>query len=488
MSSTADQEARLAALEAALLAVADPLQRHEDRLALLEAGRGGDQIVPNTFSIGPGGEALGEAVPADLLLTPTSRLGGLGSAAGLRRGYRALDNALNQQAYVDVVGDSHVFGQGGNNVDENSVAANLEDRLKGFVGQLRQLAQASEAGGAIAAGEGFIFQGGTVEGRSVTTATSGVKVCTAPLRRSGRLLNGSGLTVKLTVPAGVNSVSVVQANQTKAFNEGGTKAADVTCNYSNDGAGGGEVIAGKALVALTNTGVPIETRIPTPVKPGDVITLEAPATAQTYIAGWNLYASAATTGIIVNRIGVNGLVSGDALGGQTTGVLNLPEEEQLIAIDSCGSAWHPARTHMALLCFYSNDGQFQSGGGTAAQNGVTPAIFEANARKFCERVIANGGCVLLLSMQRSSAALGAPEPQKAYTAAYRKIARSLDHVTFADLGQVFGTAANMQAEKLQFEFATHMNENGHGVAARALWSLLNPAGAYGYRAPIAASE
>jgi hypothetical protein len=492
MSHEPTPEARIAELEQAIAEVAsrpdltDELARAGARIAELERRAPEDHIAANTASISPSGEVEGAQLPG-ALLTPVSMLGGRGSAAGLRRGYKATANAANKQAYIDFVGDSHVFGQGANGLDTATQADNLEDLLKGFVGVVRRLAQSPGVGGGIAAGEGFIFAKAVSEGRTVCTGEGGVKECTAPLRRSARMLNGKATTCIFTVPAGVTAVGVVQANQPKSFNEGGTKLADVTCRYSNNGAGGGEVVAAGNLPALTNTGIPIESMIPTVVKAGDVITIEDPLTAQSYLCGITVYATRAN-GVIVNRIGVGGLVSGDMLGGQTNGVLNLPEEEQLIAIDTCGSPWHPVKPSTSVICFYSNDAQFQSGGGTAAQNGVTPAIFKANTKKAAERIVANGSCVLLVSMQRSAATLGKPEPQSSYTAALRQIAESMDHVTFCDLGEIFGPASATQAEELQFLGATHLIERGHAIAGGALWDLLNPSAPYGYKQPIPATE
>lgn len=412
------------------------------------------------------------------LLPTIYSMDGAGSAKGLRRWYQAIANALNAQAHVSVVGDSHVFGQGGNDANTGAAADNVADSTQGWVGQLRQLAQLSEAGGATLAGEGFIFAGGsTVEGRVVTAGSpSSTKPHTAPLRRGLRLLNGTAQTLTYTVETGVTSLGIIQANQAQAFNSAGTNLADVSALYSNSGAGGSGVVTNQAVTTLTNTGVPLTTYVPVLV--GDVITISRPLTAQTYVTG--TVARKATTGVLVHRIGVPGQVIGDALGGQTSGVLTQTAASDLnLAVDTLGAWRAPGLT---ILSYLTNDQSFQSGGGTTAQNGITAALFASWAAQIVTRLVANGDCVLLLGGQRGGSTLGVPDSEAAYIAALRTIALSTDHVAFADMGQVFGTSAAMVAAGQQFASSSHMKQAGHAVFARAVWRLLNPAGHYGYTA------
>lgn len=404
-----------------------------------------------------------------------SKEGGAGSAKGLRRHYERISNCLNAQCHVAVVGDSHVFGQGGDNKNEILAANNLEDKDKGWVGQLRQLLQLSEAGGGILAGEGYIFAGYEPEGRVTRqNGPSTVKPHTGPLRRGIRLF-GTTQSVTYTVEAGVTELGIIQANQAKAFNSAGSNLADLTATWKKNGVDQG------AVVALNNNGTPVETRVS--VAAGDVIVISGPATAQTYITGLATYK--AKTGVVVHRIGVGGLVTGDVLGGQSEGALTFAAESDLnLAIDTCG-AWHSPG--LLVLPFLTNPQAFQTSGGAAAQRGETPAKFKERHEAICKRWIELGGCVWLLGNIRSDAAvLGAPEGEAAYVAKLKEIALATDHVSFADMGQVFGTSAAMQTAGHQFASASHMMGLGHSIFARTAHGILNPSGRYGFQALAAA--
>jgi hypothetical protein len=402
-----------------------------------------------------------------------SKEGGAGSAKGLRRHFERISNCLNAQYHLTVGADSHVFGQGGNDANELTAATNLEDKDLGWVGQLRQLIQLSEAGGAIAAGEGFIFGGYEFEGRVTRqNSPSTVKNYTAPLRRGIRLF-GTTQSITYTVEAGVTSLGIIQANQPKAFNSAGSNLADVSANWKKNAEEKG------AVAALTNTGVPIETRVA--VSAGDVIVISGPSTAQSYVTGIATYKSG--VGAVVHRIGVGGLVIADVLGGQSEGTLTLSAESDLnLAIDTCG-AWHSPG--LLVLPFLTNDQAFQTAGGAAAQRGVTSAKYKEWAEKVCKRWVENGGCVLLLGNIRADAGvLGTPESEATYIGKLKEVALATDHVAFADMGQVLGTSAAMQAAGQQFTGASHMKKIGHAIFARAVWGLLNPSGRYGFQ-PLA---
>jgi hypothetical protein len=399
-----------------------------------------------------------------------SKEGGAGSAKGLRRHYEGISNALNAQYFVDFAGDSHVAGQGANNSNTFTAADNLEDKDMSAAGQLRQLMQKSEAGGGISAGEGFIHTGYSLEGRiELVNAPSTSKNWTAPLRRGIRLLNGTTNAVKVTIPAGVTKLGVIQANQAKAFNSAGTNLADVSARWKKNGVEQGNV------TALTNTGVPILARLT--VAAGDVIEIYQPATAQTYIGGEVFFES--EKGIILNRIGITGETSGGLIGGTSEGLpVNAAESDQNLAIDTIG-AWHSSG--LLITEFLSNDQALQGGGGEARQNKVTAPRYKEYVEKACIRYVANGGCVLLVgNIRNPNAAAG--ESEATYIAKLKEIALAMDHVAFVDMGEVFGTAAQMQAAGHQFTSSVHMKQAAHAIYARRLWHVLNPSGQYGYQA------
>jgi lysophospholipase L1-like esterase len=222
------------------------------------------------------------------------------AANHLRRFVAQREEALFTRVPIVCVGDSITYGQGADGV--NGVGSNPTDAAQGWVGQLRAMF-AKEFGSD--PGEGFFFAD---ESRVTTTGVgAGAAAYSAPLRHARRL--ASGLTWAVQAPA-AGFLTVIQANN----------AGDVTGAYTIT-PNGGSAGASTPLPAITGTGVSIATDIA--VSALDTVTVSGPASGLTYIVGGR-FKSAATTGMEVHRVGQGGYVSGDALGGQTNGVLNLP--------------------------------------------------------------------------------------------------------------------------------------------------------------------
>lgn len=379
------------------------------------------------------------------------------AAAGLRRWRAALGDALFAQVPLICVGDSITAGQGGDN--STSTFANVPDNTQGWVGQLRTLL----GGGP---GEGFIF---TDDSR--VTQGGGVfsnNWACVPLRHGPRLLHGSGFTLGLTIPAGVTALGIIQANQTQAFSAAGSNLADVSALYSQTGSA---TVTNAAITTLTNTGIPIETDIT--VQAGDTVTVSSPATAQSYIAGFLLKTTSA--GVAVHRVGQPGDVSGDLLGGQSSGALTQTAGNQVTAGRACYQ-WAPV-PGLLIVSIGVNDQQFQGGGGSAAQNGVTLSLFTTWMQQFCNQAIADGWCCLILGEPRNPNA-GAGATQNQYWAAMKGYALATDHVAFIDVGDMWGPNAQSTALGLTTGTSVHPLRRGHGDIARMLYRVLasNPAG------------
>ena len=377
--------------------------------------------------------------------------------AALRRWRAMLGDALFAQVPVVCVGDSITAGQGGDNVV--ATYSNVPDNSQGWVGQLRAL---FANGLGSAPGEGFIFTDDSrvTQGGGVFSANW---ACT-PLRHGPRLLNGSGFTLSLTIPSGVTSLGIIQANQTQAFNAAGSNLADVSALYSQTGSA---TVTNTAITTLTNTGRAVQTSIA--CQPGDTITVSAPATAQSYIVGFNL--KTANPGVLVHRVGQPGYVSGDLLGGQSTGTL-LQSASGTNQVNAARACYDWAGTQgLVIVSFGTNDQQFQGGGGTANQNNVTLALYTAWMEQFIAQAISDGWCCLVLGEPRSPAP-GAGATLDQYWAAMQAFTQVSDHVAFVDVGDLWGSNAAAAALGVASNISVHPTRRGHGDIARMLYQIL----------------
>lgn len=380
-------------------------------------------------------------------------------ATGLRRWRAALGDALFAQVPIVCVGDSITAGQGGDNT--LTVFSNIPDNSQGWAGQLRALLAAQTGS---APGEGFVFP----DDSRVTYAGGTFNnnwPCT-PLRHGPRLLHGSGNTMALTVPAGVTALGVIQANQTQAFNSSGTNLADVSALYAQAGS---VTVSATSITTLTNTGRAIETDIA--VQPGDTITISAPATAQSYVAGFNF--KNANPGVLVHRVGQPGYVSGDLLGGQTSGTLlqSASASNQQIAARACYD-WAGTQG-LVIVSFGTNDQFNQAGAGSASQNGVTLPLYTAWMEQFMAQAVADGWCCLVLGEPRNPNAYTGGASEDQYWAAMKAYALATDHVAFLDTGELWGSNAAATALNLGASNTVHPNRRGHGDIARMVYRAVS---------------
>lgn len=358
---------------------------------------------------------------------------------GLRRFSAAIGDALFSRIPIICVGDSVTFGQGADNINSGN---NIPDNTQGYVGQLRTLMNTLYG---TTPGEGYIFN--TDSRVTFTGAQTGANAYSGPLRHSTRLL--SGQTYSFTVPSGVSTLRVVQANN----------SGDVTGSYTKNG--GGSV----ALTTLTGTGVSITTDIA--VANGDAIVISGPASAQTYITGLVLING--TAGVAVHRVGISGYVIGDAIGGQTSGTLNLTSGQQTSAIKKHYD-WEPT-PGLLTIAFGLNDQSFNATGGTTAQAGVTAAKYQTWLQAFCTQAVADGWCVLIVG-ENHNPTPGTGDTEAQYAAARKAVAQATDHVAAVELADVFGSASAASTLGITVTSSVHPSRKGHGYYARLLANLL----------------
>lgn len=377
--------------------------------------------------------------------------------AGLRRSLGVLGAPGLGLTNIVCVGDSITAGQGGDN--ETGKFNNIPDNTQGWVGQFRTMLANSPYTSNVNAGEGFIF---CDDSRITNEGGTQNRWAPVPLGHGFRLI-GAVQKFKITVPAGVTRIGVIQANMPKSFNEGGSKLADVT-GATKLGAG-----AETPMTALTNTGIAIETVIT--CAEGEVLEVLGPATAQTYIIGLNLK-TGKTNGVLVHRIGQVGFVAGDMLGGQENGVLLKTAEEQQIAMRS-HYRW-AGTTGLLLLDFLVNDQQFQLAGGTTKQRGVTKALYAEWMGRMAKQAIEDGWCVLFFGEPRSPSEAKEAGTASAdeYLAALKNLSVLNDHMGYLDIGELFGSNAEAVAMGVAEAGTVHPNQKGHGAIARMLYRMV----------------
>lgn len=375
---------------------------------------------------------------------------------GLRRWRVALGDSLFSAVPVVCVGDSITAGVGGDN--NTTTFSNIPDNTNGWAGQLRTML--GTALGA-SAGEGFWFANDS----RITPAGSPANNAYAcgPLRNCYRLLHGAGQTLSLTVPSGVTAVTIIQANQTQAFNSAGTNLADVSALYSQTGS---HTVTNASIATLTNTGRAIGTDIACAA--ADTITVSNPATAQSYIVGFIMKTGSA--GVLVHRVGVPGYVSGDLLGGQTTGALNNAGNATL-QTDSCRAVYDWAgSTGLVIVSFGVNDQSGQASTGSAG--GVTLSLYTAWMEQFINQAISDGWCCLMLAEPRSPSPYVGGSTEDQYYGAMKAFATSTDHVAYLDIGELWATNAQSTALNLTGGTSVHPLRRGHGDIARMLYRML----------------
>jgi hypothetical protein len=389
------------------------------------------------------------------------------SPTGLARWRAAMALSDEQVVPVVCVGDSITWGLGS---DNTITTTNPVALVKGWCGRLQSRFSLSPLSLQTNPGEGFIFPND-----SRVTAGGGALQnlwgCTA--FGQGYRLIANTETLSITIPTGVTSIGVIQANQTAAFNAGGSGLADVTGLY-NINAGGNT-----ALTALTNTGVPIVTTIA--VTAGQVFEVVGPATAQTYISGFLLNNEVAT-GIQVHRVGLNGAVSGSLLGGQSSGVLQQTSANQVYAARACYQ-WAPT-PGLIIASFTVNDQQFSLGGGVASQNDVTLPLYQAWNLQFASQAVADGWSVLFMANLRDVGYTGYATLDQ-YCSALKTLAINDANMAYIDVGEVWGGYTESQAAGVQVSGSVHPNTAGCGDMANMLYAALQAYASSGITETIA---
>lgn len=396
---------------------------------------------------------------------PVSTRPYLSYPAGLRRWRAARGLADAAGAAVTPVvclGDSITWGIGSDNTLVTPTASAIVDS---WPARLRALFALSPYTADAAPGEGFIFAndsrvaaGGGALGNAWASTVFG----------QGFRLIGATQTLTFTVPAGVTSAGVIQGNQTAAFNAGGSGLADVSASFNINGG------ASNPVTVLTNTGVPITT--PIAVTAGQVLQITGPVTAQSYVSGFVLN-SAAANGVQVHRVGLNGAVSGSLLGGQSSGALVKSAANQIIAARSCYQ-WAPV-PGLIVVMFSVNDQQFQNGGGSASQNGVTLPLYAAWNQQFAAQATADGWPVLFVGGPQNLGYNPGSPSLDAYNAALQGIAASLDNVSFISVSDLWGAYTQSQALGVQITGSEHPNKAGSADVAAMLYAAMlgyTPAG------------
>lgn len=359
---------------------------------------------------------------------------------------------------VVCLGDSVTWGQGS---DNTLTTPNATAITNGWPGRLRALLNLSPVTAQQSDGEGYIFPNDS----RVTPAGSPVQNLWAPtVFGQGYRLIGATQTLSLTVPTGVTSVGIIQGNMNAAFNAGGSGLADVTGQVNVNGAGF------NPIVTLTNTNLPLTTFVAAAA--GNSFVVEGPATAQTYISGF-VFSTAAANGIQVHRVGLNGSVVASLLGGQSSGTLSQTAANQIIAARACYK-WLPT-PGLLIVMWALNDQQFQAGGGTASQNGVTLSLFSQWANQFAQQAVADGWCVLFVGEGRNAGFSPGNPTMDQYVGALQVIAGSNQtSMGFIDVADMWGTYANGQALGVQVTGSEHPNKAGAlDVAAMVYEVLMN---------------
>lgn len=382
---------------------------------------------------------------------------------GLRRWRAAFADALNAEAPIVCVGDSHTFGQNANGSNTSTAADNVTDAVLGWPGQLRKLLAMTYGD----PGEGFIFPSQTQDSR-VTIAGGGVFL--APGQAQSIMIHNMGLvglaqTITVTVPTGATRMLVVQAN--------------VSGGNSGSWQIGG--VAQGNISTLTGTGVPITTYLP--VAAGNVITLLGPSSGRdTFLAVG--FRTAQTTGVPVHRIGVGGQTQSLMLGGGFNGVLGTNDgtnfystAAQQANVSACYK-WAGAKG-LVVVYFGTNEQALQQGA-AGLNNGMTPALFTQGVQLAVNQIAADGWCSLLVGPPPSGSELQAAGAHLLpdYTAQLQSIAASTDHCAMIDIADLWGpdTAAAKLATSnagLRDAGSSHPTRAGYGDIARHVLRVLD---------------
>lgn len=362
----------------------------------------------------------------------------------LRRFYMALaDRAVTGTGLVTIntAGDSITVGVGADGSATPTLpASDPTYRTQGYLAQLRKLLSARYGG---YVGEGFINVRDP-GGRGVQV--SGTIFVYAPMKGMQRL-NAAAQTLTIT--------------PTESFTE-----LDV---YTWDGSNGtiGWTIDGNAQPSLVNTtNAPTSTNFSKTTITG--LTDKVQAIVFTGANGNTVYIGGVVprklaSGVLVNRMAHSGDTSANFIGLDS----GAPTATQAAIL--AASYANVGRADLVIVMLGVNDyvNQADKGDLTKSQPGNTAAGYKSNMQTFCNALVAQGSCVLLVGEPETSPTV-AGDKQSDYRLACRDIAINTDHVSFVDSVDVWGDYVNggAQANGFYTTASVHPKRVGHGSLAR----------------------
>lgn len=383
--------------------------------------------------------------------------------SGLRRWRAALANAWFGRASIVCIGDSLIYGQGGDGTN-NAPGDNVVNGQRCMVGQLRKLFAATYGD----PGEGAWLPD---DSRVTKAGAPGVSLGLGSWIRHNLTLDSPGVKqLSFVIPAGVTRFAIVQAN-------GAGQAAN-GCRYSING--GAQVNVPQNLNGVPFVSADIV------VNAGDAIVIDSPAGFSSTIVGL-LMKTALTTGVEVHRIGVGGYCVADVLGGipsgkgaNTPATLQATAAAQLADLQAVSRVFPPS---VVLLNFRVNDQGNQLGAGGAS--GVFIDLYRKWYQQIIDQYVADGHCVLLIGSPSSPNAwsLDFTNPlvksEQDYADACKSLALNNDHVAYLDLRELWGNNPDAQvaaqAAGLEYAGSVHCTPAGYGDWARLVhWALTRP--------------
>lgn len=173
-------------------------------------------------------------------------------------------------------------------------------------------------------------------------------------------------------------------------------------------------------------------------------------------------------GVCVAKFGRPGWTCGDILGNSGATGQNNASALQQARILKGYTALSPS---LVILMIVRNDWVLQ---GT---QGSTPSVTTANLTLIINQVVANGGCVLIVSDPDDPVNVSAPSSNGAnlyssYKAAAKALATTGSNVTYVDVADMWSNYTVANAAGLMANSSVHPGRKGHGDIGRALYKLL----------------
>ncbi len=356
------------------------------------------------------------------------------SPHGLRRFRARLADADISRVRVLAVGHSVVFGKGaaGTNTETDAEAA-----VNSWPGRLRARF-ARDFGDP---GEGWLHFGDSRVsiGTSTGAGTRGI------FSRGRRLAAGQTMTITLPACTGFD----LMIWKDSATNTG-------VPSYAVDGAAAvtpAQPATGNDYFAI----IPVTGLTDAP----HTVVLSGPATGSATVSA--IAARRSATGVAVSRLAVASAKIGDLT---TAATFTADQQDSVRRATFIGTD-----AHLVILEFQSYD-----------QQGQTPlADWRARHQAIIDKVVGNGGCVLLLGdPDQGNPAAGIIQSQ--YADELVKLAADNDHVAYLSIADLWGTYGQGAAADMGLYVATsttHPSRRGYGDIANLLYTVLTnrmPAG------------